>query len=73
MYKLSPSHVITWIDIPIQEDVTQEEVSFMILEHEALHRREILTVKLLWQHHGHQDSTWEHELEIMERFPQLFM
>ena len=49
-YDLDPSHVITWTEVPIQEDVTYEEVPVQILEREVkkLRWHEIPLVKVLW-------------------------
>ena len=74
-YEPDPSHVIMWTEVPIQEDVSYEETPVQILEREvkALRRREIPLVKVLWQHHGVHEATWELESEMLERFPHLFL
>ena len=68
------SHVIQWDEVPIQEDATYEEMPLQILgwKIKVLWKREIPLIKVLWQHHGIEDSTWELESEIIERYPHLF-
>ncbi|KAL5550013.1 hypothetical protein UlMin_000189 [Ulmus minor] len=68
------SHVIQWDEVPIQEDATNEEMPLQILgwKLKVLRKREIPLVKVLWQHHGIEDSTWELESEILEHYPHLF-
>ncbi|KAL5564584.1 hypothetical protein UlMin_027748 [Ulmus minor] len=68
------SHVIQWDEVPIQKDATYEEMPLQILEWKlkVLRKREIPLVKVLWQHHVIEDSTWELESEILERYPHLF-
>ena len=38
----------------------------------VLRSKIIRLVKVLWQHHGVEEATWEPELEIREKYPQLF-
>ncbi|KAL5564867.1 hypothetical protein UlMin_028031 [Ulmus minor] len=68
------SHVIQWDEVPIQEDATYEEMPLQILgwKLKVLRKREIPLVKVLWQYHGIEDSTWELESKILERYPHLF-
>ncbi|KAL5547178.1 hypothetical protein UlMin_006865 [Ulmus minor] len=55
------SHVIQWDKVPIQENATYEEMPLQILgwKLKVLRKREIPLVKVLWQHHGIEDSTWD--------------
>ena len=74
-YAPDSSHLIMWTDVPIQEDVSYQKILVYILEHEvkALCRREILLVKILWQHKGVHEATWELESEMLEHFPHIFL
>ena len=38
----------------------------------VLRNKIIRLVKVLWQHHGVEEATWELKLEIREKYPQLF-
>ena len=72
-YEPDPSHIVMWSEIPIRGDLTYEEHPIMILERELkiLRRREIPLVKVLWQHHGAEEATWELESEMREKYPFL--
>ena len=76
LWKSEPnvSHVIQWDEVPIQEDATYEEMPLQILgwKLKVLRKIEIPFVMVLWQHHGIEDSTWELESEILERYLHLF-
>ena len=38
----------------------------------VLRNKIIRLVKVVWQHHGVEEATWEPELEIREKYPHLF-
>lgn len=66
--------VVSWPDIQIREDASYEEAPVEVLDRKmkSLRRREIPLVKVLWQHHGVEEATWELESEMRERYPYLF-
>ena len=39
---------------------------------QVLRGKTIPLVKVLWQHHGIEEATWEHEAEIRSKYPALF-
>ena len=61
-------------DIEIQDGATYEEQPMKILDtkEKVLHNKGIRLVKVLWQHHGVEEATWEPELEMQEKYPNLF-
>ena len=61
-------------DIEIQDEVAYEEQPVKILDakEKVLRNKVIRLVKVLWQHHGVEEATWEPELEILEKYPHLF-
>ena len=63
-----------WFDVPIQYDASYEEAPVQILDRKmkSLRHREIPLVKVLWQHHGVEEATWELETTMQERYPHLF-
>ena len=69
-----PEAVVQWYDVPIQEDATYGEVPVQIIDRKmkSLRHREIPLVKVLWQHHGVEEATWELETTMQERYPHLF-
>ena len=69
-----PEAVVQWFDVPIQYDASYEEAPVQILDRKmkSLRHREIPLVKVLWQHHGVEEATWELETTMQERYPHLF-
>ncbi|XP_024022408.1 uncharacterized protein LOC112091901 [Morus notabilis] len=63
--------LLKWYDVPIQYDTTYEEVPIQILDRKMCHR-DIPLVKVLWQHHGVEEATWEFETTMHELHPHLF-
>ena len=56
------------------EDATYEERPIQILDRkeQVLRTKMISLVKVLWQHHGVKEATWEIEAAIWARYPDLF-
>ena len=55
-------------------DFTYDEEAKAILAHEVkqLRNKQIPMVKVLWQHHGMEEATWEPKLTMRAQYPQLF-
>ncbi|XP_026428425.1 uncharacterized protein LOC113324324 [Papaver somniferum] len=72
-YNVDPSHIIEWRDLQLNENVSYEEKLLRIVEskEQVLRRKTIKTVKVLWQHHGSEEATWELESEIRDKYPEL--
>ena len=66
--------VINLEDIEVQDGATYEEQPVRILDtkEKVLRNKIIQLVKVLLQHHGVEEATWEPELEIREKYPHLF-
>ena len=73
-YISDPTHIINWQDIRVQDDVTYEERPVQVLDArvQVLRNKVIPLVKVLWQHHGTEEATWETEAEIRSKYPELF-
>ena len=69
-----PTAIVQLEDVPIQEDVTYDEVPTQVVDRKmkSLRNREIPLVKVLWTHHGSEEATWELESDMMEKYPYLF-
>ena len=37
-----------------------------------LRNKQVQLVKVLWQHHGREEATWEPEATMRAQYPQLF-
>ncbi|KAG6521169.1 hypothetical protein ZIOFF_018235 [Zingiber officinale] len=73
-YVPDPTHVLADIPIPVQPDITYEEVPVRILNRKErqLRNKTIRLVKVGWQHHSDEEATWELEDTIRARYPHLF-
>ena len=73
-YLSDPSHILPIQDIQVQEDFTFEEELKAILDPEIrqLRNKQVPLVKVLWQHHGMEEATWELESKMRVQYPQLF-
>ena len=62
-YRSDPSHILPVQDIQVQEDFTFKEELKAILDREIkqLRNKQVPLVKVLWQHHGMEEATWEPE------------
>ena len=65
-YRFDPSHILPIQDIQVQEDFTFNEEPKAILDREIkqLRNKQVPLVKVLWQHHGMEEATWELESTI---------
>ena len=72
-YHPYPGHVIQWQEVEVVEDATYEERPIQILDQkeQVLQTKMIPLVKVLWQHHGVEEATWELESTIREWCPEL--
>lgn len=73
-YEPDPSHVLSIPDIQLQENATYEERPVQILDvkEQVLRNKVISLVKVLWQHHGVEEATWELKSDVRRKYPHLF-
>ena len=73
-YTLDPAHVVDWGEIDVDTDGTFDEGLVCILDSrdQVLRRKTVRLVRVLWQHRGVEDSTWEREDTIRTTYPFLF-
>ena len=71
---LDPSHVVDWREIIVDTDGTLEEGPMRILDSQdqVLQRKTVRLVKVLWQHRGVEEATWEREDTIQGTYHFLF-
>eukprot|EP00253_Pinus_taeda_P030964 PITA_30964 len=73
-YVYDPKHVIKWQDVQVEPEgeVLVEPQSILDRREVRLRKRVITQIKVLWQHYGPEEATWEDE-EIMRKvYPDLF-
>ena len=73
-YTPDPAHVVDWGDITIDTYGTFEEgpVRIMDSRDQVLRRKTVRLVKVLWQHRGVEEATWEREDTMRVTYPFLF-
>ncbi|XP_059664161.1 uncharacterized protein LOC132309926 [Cornus florida] len=73
-YERDPSHILSWVDVDIDEDVSYEEGPVQILDtqQKVLRNKTIPIVKVLWKHYGVEEATWGLEQEVRSKYPALF-
>ena len=73
-YTLDPDHVVNWGELAIDVDGTFEEGPVRILDSQdqVLRRKIVRLVKVLWQHQGVEEATWEREDTMCTSYPFLF-
>ena len=62
-YTPDPAHVVDWGEIEVDTDETSEEgpVCNMDSRDQVLRCKTVRLVRVLWQHRGVEESTWERE------------
>ena len=73
-YTSDPAHMVDWGEIEVKKDRTFEEgpVCIMDSRNQVLRRKNVRLVRVLWQHHGVVESTWESEDTMRATYPFLF-
>ena len=68
------AHVVDWGKIYVDTDGTFEEgpVCIMDSRDQALRRKTVRLVRVLWQHREVEESTWEREDTMRATYPFLF-
>ena len=76
LWKYTPdlAHVVDWRQIERDTDETFEEGPVCILDShdQVLRRKTVRLVRVLWQHYGVEESTWEREETMWATYPFLF-
>ena len=73
-YTPDPAHVVDWGEITVDTDGTLEEGPVCILDgrDQVLRHKTVLLVKVLWQHRGVEEATWESKNTMWATYPFLF-
>ncbi|GAV70828.1 Chromo domain-containing protein [Cephalotus follicularis] len=73
-YHPDPSYVLQYEPLELRTDMSFEERPVRILDRRVkqLRSKDIALVKVLWQYHGLEEATWQHEDDMRDRYPQLF-
>ena len=73
-YTLDPTHIVDWGELVVDADWTFEEgpVRIMDSREQVLRGKTVRLVKVLWQHRGVEEATWEREDTLRVNSPFLF-
>ena len=73
-YRSDESHVLPVQEVQIHSDLSYDEEPKAILAREVrqLRNKKVPLVKVLWQHHGREEATWELEPAMKTQYLQLF-
>ncbi|KAL0539868.1 hypothetical protein IC582_024089 [Cucumis melo] len=73
-YVPDPSHVVDYVPLEIDENLSYAEQPVEVLAREVktLRNKEIPLVKVLWRNHRVEEATWEREDDMRSRYPDLF-
>ena len=73
-YILDQTHVVDWSKLVVDVDETFVEglVRIMDSQDQVLRGKTVRLVKVLWQHRGVEEATWEREDTVHANYPFLF-
>ena len=73
-YTPDPTHIVDWGELVVDADEAFEEgpVRIMDSREQVLCGKTVRLVKVLWQHRGVDEATWEHEDTVRVNYPFLF-
>ena len=73
-YTLDPTHAVDWGEITVDTDGTFEEGPVHILDNrnQVLRCKTMQLVKVLWQHRGMEETTWERKDTMRATYPFRF-
>ena len=68
------NYPIRWDSVLLDENLSYEEEPVVILDREIrkLRSREIASIKVQWKNRSIEESTWEKEADMQERYSYLF-
>ena len=73
-YRSDELHILPVQEIQVQEDLSYDEEPKAIMAREVkqLRNKQVLLVKVLWQHHGKEEATWEPKATMRVQYLQLY-
>ena len=73
-YVADPTHVIDYVPLEVQPDLTYVEKPVKILDHKTqeLRTKTVHLVKVLWRNATSEEATWESSKIMEKKYPELF-
>ena len=74
-YVSYPSHVLSYENLELDEDLSYEEklVQILVMKKKVLKTKTIAIVKLLYRNSKSKEDTWELESDMRDHFLELFV
>ncbi|XP_069145420.1 uncharacterized protein [Solanum lycopersicum] len=68
------NYIIRWDSVLLDENLSYDEERVAILDREVrkLRSKDIASIKVQWKNRPVEESTWENETDMQERYPHLF-
>ena len=68
------NYIIRWDSVLLNENLSYEKEPVAILGREVrkLRSKEIASINVRWKNRPIEESTWENEADMQERYPHLF-
>ena len=66
--------MLEWSKLELEADASFEEIPIRVVDsrEKVLRGKTIRLVRILWDNFGSEESTWEREDEMREKYPNLF-
>ena len=64
-YEPDVSHILDWQELNLPREILD-------VQERVLRNKVIPLVKVLWEHHGVEEATWELEVDVKKKYPELF-
>ncbi|XP_055822192.1 uncharacterized protein LOC129890725 [Solanum dulcamara] len=73
-YHGDDDYIIKWDSVLLSKELQYEEELVVILDRDVrkLRTKEINMVKVQWKHHSVDETTWETDKDMRDKYPQLF-
>ena len=73
-YVTDSSHVLDYVPLEVQKDLTYVEKPVRILDHKTqeLRSKTVHLVKVLWRNATSEEATWESAEIMKKKYPELF-
>ena len=67
--------MVSFDQLELRTDLSYSEEPIQILDRKekVLRNRSMSLVRVLWRNHSVEESTWEMEAEMKEKYPALFL
>ena len=68
------TQVLSYEGLELDLDISYEEKLIQVLDeqYKVLQNKTILLVKVLWRNNKYDEDAWELELDMNEKYPELF-